>query len=121
MCLFLYIKITPSETRPEECRTDICISPISKNVKLSGNIKLQPFKGGECFAVREVITDFSQYAELWDAIDETLELLDENSFNRYPCFELCYRYDPNHNVNDVLFCCTDRKFKINYVLNKALT
>jgi AraC family transcriptional regulator len=100
-CLFIYHD-NPELTPAEKCRTDICLL-LPHQVKVSGDVELQPFPGGEYATMRKTITDKSQYGPAWNEhIAQIVELGIE--MDDRPCFELYHSYDNEKEIADVSFC-----------------
>lgn len=100
-CIFIYHD-NPELTPLEKCRTDICLM-VPENVKISGDIELQAFAGGEYATTRKTITDKQQYGSAWnDHISQIVELGIE--MDDRPCFELYHSYDAQKDISDVSFC-----------------
>ncbi len=100
-CLFIYHD-NPELTPADKCRTDICLM-VPDNVKISGDLELQKFPGGEYGTLRKTITNKSQYGPAWNEhISQIVELGIE--MDDRPCFELYHSYDNEKDIADVSFC-----------------
>ncbi|MDO6496938.1 AraC family transcriptional regulator [Photobacterium sanguinicancri] len=100
-CIFIYHD-NPELTPVDKCRTDICLM-VSDSVKISGDIELQSFAGGEYATSRTSITNKQQYEPVWnDHISQIVELGLE--MEDRPCFELYHSYDAEKDISDISFC-----------------
>jgi len=100
-CIFIYHD-NPEVTPAEKCRTDICLM-VPEGVKVSGEVELQPFAGGEYASMRQTITDKAQYGSAWNEhISQIVQLGIE--MDDRPCFELYHSYDEENDIADVSFC-----------------
>lgn len=81
----------PDVTPAEECRADIGMM-VPEDVETPHDIALQEIPAGEYATLRKIVTEFSQYGEMWESLMEQIEASDSHMGDG-PCFELYHTCD----------------------------